>query len=106
MPEKRHLLRKRRRLTVEFHWDKAACVGFTYDISPSSFFVRTARIPKLGARLVLTLILPDETKVPLSGTGHPFLPRAGRPRARRPERVLLQDSRAGARELSALPRRL
>jgi hypothetical protein len=67
MPEKRRWPRKRRRLTVEFRWDKATCTGFTYDISPSSLFVRTGRIPKVGTRLAIKMILPDETLVPIVG---------------------------------------
>ena len=67
MPEKRRWPRKRRRLTVEFNWDKAACTGFTYDICPSSLFIRSARIPKVGARLAIKIILPDETRIPISG---------------------------------------
>jgi hypothetical protein len=67
MPEKRHWPRKRRRLTVEFNWNKAVCTGFTYDISPSSVFVRSARIPKIGTRLAIRMILPDETAIPILG---------------------------------------
>jgi hypothetical protein len=67
MPEKRRWPRKRRRLTVEFRWDKATCTGFTYDISPSSVFVRSARIPKVGTRLAMRMFLPDETEVPILG---------------------------------------
>lgn len=67
MAEKRQLPRKRRRLTVEFSWDKRACTGFTYDISPSGIFVRSVRIPKIGTRLTIKLILPDESQVPILG---------------------------------------
>lgn len=67
MPEKRQWPRKRRRLTVEFKWDKATCTGFTYDISPSGVFVRSTRIPKVGTRLAIKMFLPDETVVPIAG---------------------------------------
>lgn len=67
MPEKRQLPRKRRRLTVEFSWEKRSCTGFTYDISPSGLFVRSARIPRVGTRLTVTLILPDQSHIPILG---------------------------------------
>lgn len=67
MPEKRVLPRKRRRLTVEFLWNRTACTGFTYDISPSSLFIRSARIPSIGTRLPIRIILPDETQIPILG---------------------------------------
>jgi len=68
MPEKRRFPRKRRRLTVEFEWEKTHCTGFTYDISPSGIFVRATRFPKPGARLCATLVLPDETQLQIRGT--------------------------------------
>jgi hypothetical protein len=67
MPEKRRTPRKKRRLTVAFTWETRACTGFTYDISASSIFVRSVRIPKVGTRLMVTLILPDESQVPILG---------------------------------------
>lgn len=67
MAEKRQFPRKRRRLTVEFHWNKTACTGFTYDISPSGIFVRSIRIPRLGTRLRVRIVLPDAKEIPLAG---------------------------------------
>jgi hypothetical protein len=68
MAEKRRFPRKRRRLTVEFEWEKVHCTGFTYDISPSGIFVRATRFPKPGARITATLLLPGEIPVRLRGT--------------------------------------
>ena len=67
MPEKRRFPRKRRRLTVEFDWEKTHCTGFTYDISSSGIFVRATRFPKPGARLTMTILLPDERHVKVRG---------------------------------------
>jgi hypothetical protein len=68
MPEKRRFPRKRRRLTVEFEWEKSHCTGFTYDISPSGIFVRATRFPTPGARITATIVLPDETQLQVRGT--------------------------------------
>jgi hypothetical protein len=67
MPEKRRFPRKKRRLTVEFTLNKADCTGFTYDLSPSGIFVRSIRIPRLGARLKVRLFLPNSKEIPLEG---------------------------------------
>lgn len=68
MAEKREFPRKKRRLTVEFNWAKASCTGFTYDISPSGIFVRSIRIPRVGSRLTIKLILPDDRQLSIAGT--------------------------------------
>jgi PilZ domain-containing protein len=68
MPEKRRFPRKRRRLTVEFEWEKTHCTGFTYDISPWGIFVRATSFPKPGARISATLVLPNETQLQIRGT--------------------------------------
>ena len=68
MPEKRRFPRKRRRLTVEFEWEKTPCTGFTYDISPAGIFVRATRFPKPGARISATLVLPGDKPVKVRGT--------------------------------------
>jgi len=65
MPEKRRFPRKKRRLTVEFEWDKAPCVGFTYDLSAIGMFVRSTRLPKPGSRLRVKVLLPDERHLSL-----------------------------------------
>ena len=67
MSDKRRFQRKRRRLTVEFEWNKAPCTGFTYDISPVGMFVRSIRLPTLGVRIKARLILPGEKLVELRG---------------------------------------
>jgi PilZ domain len=67
MPEKRRFQRKKRRLTVEFEWNKEDCTGFTYDLSPTGIFVRSIRIPPLGSGLKVTLFLPNKTEILLVG---------------------------------------
>jgi PilZ domain-containing protein len=67
MSEKRQFARKKRRLTVQFEWNKASCTGFTYDISPVGIFVRSSRLPRPGVRIKVTIILPGEKQVPMRG---------------------------------------
>jgi PilZ domain-containing protein len=67
MPEKRRFPRKKRRLTVEFEWDRASCTGFTYDISAIGMFVRSTRLPRPGSRLRVTILLPDERHLSIRG---------------------------------------
>jgi len=52
---------------VEFPWDRSTTTGFTYDLSPSSLFVRSIRIPKLGIRLAVRLFPPNAKPISLSG---------------------------------------
>ena len=40
--ERRAFARKKRRFLVEFNLRGAACTGFTYDVSASGIFVRSA----------------------------------------------------------------
>jgi PilZ domain len=68
MTDKRQFPRKKRRLTVEFNWNKSPCTGFTYDLSVSGIFVRSIRIPRLGTRLKIVLFLPNAKEVPLVGS--------------------------------------
>jgi PilZ domain-containing protein len=68
MAEKRQFPRKRRRLTVEFEWEKTPCTGFTYDISCAGIFIRATRFPKPGARITATLVLPGDKLVKVRGT--------------------------------------
>ena len=67
MPNKRQFPRKKRRLTVEFNWNKNECTGFTYDISASGMFVRSIRIPMVGSRLTIRILLPNEKHFPITG---------------------------------------
>jgi hypothetical protein len=67
MAEKRRFPRKRRRLPVEFVWEKTPCTGFTYDISSAGIFVRATRFPKPGAEISATLVLPGEKPVKVLG---------------------------------------
>jgi hypothetical protein len=68
MAEKRQFPRKRRRLIVEFEWEKTPCTGFTYDISSAGIFIRATRFPKPGARITATIVLPGDKPVKVRGT--------------------------------------
>ena len=67
MPDKRQFARKKRRLTVEFHWNKTACMGFTYDISLTGIFIRSIRIPTPGTRLKIRIVQPNAKEIPIVG---------------------------------------
>jgi hypothetical protein len=68
MPDKRKFPRVKRRLVVEFRVSGAPCVGFTHNLSPMGLFVRSIRIPTLGAAVAAELVLPDGKKIPVQGT--------------------------------------
>ena len=51
MPDKRKHPRVKRRLVIEFRLAEGAYYGFTYNLSPLGVFVRSIRIPNLGASL-------------------------------------------------------
>ena len=68
MADKRKYPRVRRRLVIEFHLAGAPYYGFTNNLSPMGLFVRSIRIPNLGASLSAELHLPDGKRIPLKGT--------------------------------------
>ena len=67
MADKRKHPRVKRRLVIEFRLADGAYYGFTYNLSPLGVFVRSIRIPNLGASLSAELHLPDGKRIPLVG---------------------------------------
>ncbi len=67
MNEKRAHPRRRVRLIVDFETGTGSTTGITHDISRSGLFVRTVRIPKVGARIEFVLHLSGGQAVRLSG---------------------------------------
>jgi hypothetical protein len=67
MVERRGFARIKRRFLVEFKLQGTACNGFTYDVSPSGIFVRSARIPAHGTFLTANLHLPEGKRIAVSG---------------------------------------
>ena len=65
--ERRNFARKKRRFLVEFDVKGTPCTGFTYDISPMSMFVRSVRLPDLGAILTANVHLPQDKRVAVIG---------------------------------------
>ena len=64
MPERRSYARKKRRFLVEFQVQGSPCTGFTYDVSPSGIFVRSARLPQPGAYMTANLHLSERATGP------------------------------------------
>ena len=52
---------------IEFRLAGGAYYGFTYNLSPLGLFVRSIRIPNLGASLSAELHLPDGKRISLVG---------------------------------------
>lgn len=67
MAEKRGFPRTKRRYLVEFSLDGAAHNGFTFDVSASGVFVRSARLPEIGKTLSVSLHLPDGKRLTVRG---------------------------------------
>ena len=67
MDERRGFARKKRRFLVEFSFQGAACNGFTYDVSPTGIFVRSARLPAPGTFLTANLHLPEGKRIAVRG---------------------------------------
>jgi hypothetical protein len=67
MPERRTFARKKRRFLVEFVLEGSSYTGFTYDVSPSGIFVRSARLPAPGASLTASLHLPEGKRIAVRG---------------------------------------
>jgi len=68
MAEKRFSTRRKRRYLVEWMAEGNLCTGFTQDVSPTGIFVRSERIPKIGAVLTMQLLLPGSERLRLRGT--------------------------------------
>ncbi len=67
MAEKRSFPRSKRRYLVEFALDGSPCNGFTFDVAARGIFVRSARLPEVGASLALSLHLPDGRRLAVRG---------------------------------------
>jgi len=67
MAERRGFVRKKRRFLVEFQVQGASCTGFTYDVSPSGMFVRSARLPKPGSFMTANLHLSAGKRIAVRG---------------------------------------
>ena len=67
MAERRGFVRKKRRFLVEFQVQGASCTGFTYDVSPSGMFVRSARLPKPGSFMTANLHLSAGRRIAVRG---------------------------------------
>jgi len=67
MPERRSYARKKRRFLVEFQVQGSPCTGFTYDVSPSGIFVRSARLPQPGAYMTANLHLSEGKRIAIRG---------------------------------------
>jgi hypothetical protein len=65
--ERRSFARKKRRFLVEFDLRGASCTGFTYDVSPTGIFVRSARLPEPGTQLRAQLHVPEGRKIDVRG---------------------------------------
>src|SRR5262245_14667546 len=67
MAERRGFVRKKRRFLVEFQVQGASCTGFTYDVSPSGMFVRSARLPTPGSFMTANLHLAAGKRIAVRG---------------------------------------
>lgn len=67
MSEKRIIKRVRRRLSLRFGHDKPVRMAFTEDVTDDGMFIKTTNLYRPGTRIAIELILPDETKVNLTG---------------------------------------
>jgi hypothetical protein len=67
MAERRSFARKKRRFLVEFQVRGSSCTGFTYDVSPSGIFVRSARLPEPGAFMTANLHLAEGKRIAVRG---------------------------------------
>jgi hypothetical protein len=65
--ERRSFARKKRRFLVEFQVQGSSCTGFTYDVSPSGIFVRSARLPEPGAFMTANLHLSEGRRIAIRG---------------------------------------
>src|ERR1039457_5632 len=67
MSEKRTINRFRKRLTIKFGIDGAHRVAFTEDISRTGICIKSAFVFNPGSKLVMELLMPDESIVNLKG---------------------------------------
>src|SRR5262245_28949433 len=67
MAERRGFVRKKRRFLVEFQVQGSSYTGFTYDVSPSGIFVRSARLPKPGSLMTASLHVSEGRRIAVRG---------------------------------------
>lgn len=67
MPDKRNVNRCRRRITLRFGTDKPERIAFTEDISHDGLFIKTANVLPPNTKLIVLLVLSDNTEVRLHG---------------------------------------
>ncbi len=67
MAEKRVMRRIRRRLSLRFGIDAPVRLAFTEDVTDHGMFIKTTNLYPPGARIVIELTLPDETRIKLNG---------------------------------------
>jgi hypothetical protein len=67
MAEKRRQSRKKRRFLIQVETPDAVSIGFTYDMSVDSIFIRSVRIPQPGSTVTARLSLPDGKRLALRG---------------------------------------
>jgi hypothetical protein len=68
MAEKRSAPRRKKRIVVDFETTEVKTTGFTNDLSRTGMFIRTIRIPAIGAILHAVLHLPGGKHLPIQGT--------------------------------------
>lgn len=59
MPDKRNLIRYKKRLTVRFGPDAPLQLAFSEDVSEYGLFIKTGKLYPLGTVLQIEMMLPD-----------------------------------------------
>lgn len=67
MPEKRDLIRLKKRLSLKFGFDAPTKVAFTEDMSHDGLFVKTVYPSPPGSRVHIDLTMPDGNIVKIMG---------------------------------------
>jgi len=68
MAEKRSLKRIRRRISLRFGVDAPVRMAFTEDVTDRGMFIKSTNLYPPGTRVVIELIMPDESRVRISGS--------------------------------------
>jgi len=68
MADKRGLRRIRRRLSLRFGTDAPVRMAFTEDVTDRGMFIKTTNLYAPGTRIAIELIMPDETRVRITGS--------------------------------------
>ena len=67
MPEKRNLMRLKKRLSIKIGTESATRVAFTEDLSSNGLFVKTVSPAPPGTRVKIELTMPDGNTVTMEG---------------------------------------